>query len=502
VGAPPQRAHEVVGGRETGEEDHRRGRRAVLGQQPVEHLPAVEHGHLDVEQHHVDVLAAHDLERRRAVGRLEHPVARRLELDPHQQADGRAVVGDQHRRAAPGRRHGSGRALRGGAVRSEDHSARPYGAAVAGRLVPGVPGSLVGVLVLRARTTTTQPIPRPGPGGAVLALVALHLALALVAPALGARIGRRVFLVVALAPLATAVWAATRYSGVVAGDDVVSTTPWVPGLDLTLDLRLDPLGLLLVTLVAGVGTLVFVYCARYFSRDRARRRPLRRRPHRVRRGHARPGPGRRRAAALRVLGAHERHLVPAHRLQRREGGEPPGGRAGAAGHHARRAGDAGGLILLSLEAGTTSLSGILAAPPAGTTTSVALVLVLVGAFTKSAQVPFHPWLAAAMAAPTPVSAYLHAAAMVKAGVYLVARFAPSFAEAAPWRPLVVTVGVVTMSRRRLPRAAPDRPQAAAAFGTVSQLASCSCWSARARATPRWPEQRCCSRTACSRPACS
>src|SRR5699024_11443215 len=76
-------------------------------------------------------------------------------------------------------------------------------------------------------------------------------------------------------------------------------------------------------------------------------------------------------------------------------------------------------------------------PPASTMLSVALLLVLLGALTKSALVPFHLWLPGAMAAPTPVSAYLHAAAMVKAGVYLVARLAPGFAENPIWHWIVL-----------------------------------------------------------------
>ena len=86
----------------------------------------------------------------------------------------------------------------------------------------------------------------------------------------------------------------------------------------------------------------------------------------------------------------------------------------------------------------------LAEPPGGTSVTVALVLVLVGALAKSAQFPFHFWLPGAMAAPTPISAYLHSATMVKAGVYLIARFSPVFADVGPWTPLVVGAGLATL----------------------------------------------------------
>src|SRR5690606_11823145 len=94
-----------------------------------------------------------------------------------------------------------------------------------------------------------------------------------------------------------------------------------------------------------------------------------------------------------------------------------------------------GFLVLARAAGTYRLSAILADPPAGDAVVVALVLILLGAFTKSAQYPFHGWLPTAMVAPTPVSAYLHSATMVKAGVYLIARFSPAFADVGLWRPV-------------------------------------------------------------------
>ncbi|HAR43596.1 MAG TPA: Na(+)/H(+) antiporter subunit A, partial [Bdellovibrionales bacterium] len=73
-----------------------------------------------------------------------------------------------------------------------------------------------------------------------------------------------------------------------------------------------------------------------------------------------------------------------------------------------------------------------------------LILILIGAFTKSAQFPFHFWLPNAMVAPTPVSAYLHSATMVKAGIYLLARFFPIFGNTETWFYVVSTTGVLTM----------------------------------------------------------
>ena len=104
----------------------------------------------------------------------------------------------------------------------------------------------------------------------------------------------------------------------------------------------------------------------------------------------------------------------------------------------------GGIAILQAELGTTAFADLARLRPSGGLIDAAMVLVLLGAFTKSAQFPFHFWLPGAMAAPTPVSAYLHSATMVKAGIVLLARTSPAFGQSDMWRWWVVLAGVVTM----------------------------------------------------------
>ena len=106
-----------------------------------------------------------------------------------------------------------------------------------------------------------------------------------------------------------------------------------------------------------------------------------------------------------------------------------------------------GFIMLGQAVGTYRVSEIVDVLPTISATpqlTAALVLILIGAFTKSAQFPFHFWLPNAMAAPTPVSAYLHSATMVKAGVFLMARLWPALAGTEIWFYLVASAGLVTM----------------------------------------------------------
>jgi multicomponent Na+:H+ antiporter subunit A len=283
------------------------------------------------------------------------------------------------------------------------------------------------------------------------------------------RLGRRAFLVALAGPLAALAWAASHAAEVLDGGAVTEHAGWVPSLGLALDLRFDGFSLLMVVLVSGVGALVFAYGLGYFGPRSA-------------------GVGRL-AGLLALFSGAMFGLVTADNLllvyvcweltsitsYLLIGNADRDAEARGAALHALLVTGAGGLallggfVLLGEAAGTYRLSALLAGPPSGGVVNVALVLVLLGAFTKSAQYPFHSWLPGAMVAPTPVSAYLHSAAMVKAGVYLVARFAPAFADAGAWRPLVVGVGLVTMVGGGLRALRRYDLKQLLAFGTVSQL---------------------------------
>ncbi len=132
----------------------------------------------------------------------------------------------------------------------------------------------------------------------------------------------------------------------------------------------------------------------------------------------------------------------------------------------------GGMLILGNIVGSYNLTDILQAGDqikASEWYLPALILILLGAFTKSAQFPFHFWLPHAMAAPTPVSAYLHSATMVKAGVFLMARTWPVLSGTDAWFYIVATTGLVTFVLGALIALFKDDLKALLAFGTVSQL---------------------------------
>ena len=297
----------------------------------------------------------------------------------------------------------------------------------------------------------------------------LHAVAALAAPVLARALGRRVFLALAAVPAATVIVAASQARQVLDGQAVTESYPWAPGLGLAADLRLDAFALLMVALISGIGALIHLYAYGYFTKPRADL------------GRFAASLTAFAGAMLGLVLADDLLLVFAfweltsitsylligtddHRSSARSAALQAFLTTGAGGLAML-----GGFVMLTQAAGTNSLSAMLADPPSGTMVEVALVLVLLGAFTKSAQVPFHAWLPGAMAAPTPVSAYLHSATMVKAGVYLVARFSPAFAGVGVWTPLVVGVGLTTMLLGGWRALRQHDLKLILAYGTVSQL---------------------------------
>ncbi|MEV4576208.1 Na+/H+ antiporter subunit A [Nonomuraea jabiensis] len=288
-------------------------------------------------------------------------------------------------------------------------------------------------------------------------LLVLHAVAAVCAPWL---VRRTSLAVLALPPgiafLAVLLWLPPRES-----------VAWAPVLGLELSFRADALAVLMMSLVTGVGALVMIYSSRYFSRDD-------------------PGLGRYgcfmtgfAGSMLGLVAADDLLLLyvfwelttvfsylligydPESRLSRQAALKALmvttfGGLSMLA-----------GFVLLGQAAGTYRVSDVVAHPPR--VAPVAVVLILAGALSKSAIFPFSMWLPAAMAAPTPVSAYLHAAAMVKAGVYLLARLGPALGDLTVWRAVAVPLGLVTMVLGGWRALRETDLKRLLAYGTVGQL---------------------------------
>lgn len=302
----------------------------------------------------------------------------------------------------------------------------------------------------------------------LLVLFAAHWAAGTVILVAASRLRTWAFALAALPMVAALGVAGARWSTIRDGGAVEESVTWIDGLDLVADVRLDGFAFLMVLLVSGMGIVVLGFAASYFDRS----------------------PTSARIAGLMVLFAGSMlglvladHLiwlyvcweltsVTSYLLIGSEQ-RTPGQRSAAL--QALLVTGAGGLamlagfVVLAQAAGTWSMTELLADPPTGGNVGVGLGLVLLGVFTKSAQYPFHFWLPGAMVAPTPISAYLHSATMVKAGIYLAARFAPAFAAVGIWRPAVIGIGLVTMVAGALRALRQDDLKLLLAFGTVSQL---------------------------------
>ncbi len=233
---------------------------------------------------------------------------------------------------------------------------------------------------------------------------------------------------------------------VLAGQPLLTQAEWAPAIGLNANFRLDALGLMFGGLITGIGVLVIVYAAYYLHHD---------------------DPAGKFFATLMLFMAAMLGIVLSDNLLLLlvfweltsissflligYWGRLEASRAGA--RMALAVTGGGGLVMLAgfvvlgQIAGTYEISELLTRGDqvrAHPLYPLALLLILGGCFTKSAQVPFHFWLPEAMAAPTPVSAYLHSATMVKAGLFMMMRLYPVLGGAALFEGIVASVGLVTM----------------------------------------------------------
>ncbi|WP_409328598.1 hydrogen gas-evolving membrane-bound hydrogenase subunit E [Trujillonella humicola] len=301
-----------------------------------------------------------------------------------------------------------------------------------------------------------------------LSLAALAVT-AVLTPPVARRLGRATGYPLALVFAGIGVLLLTQAPTVLDGGTVTVARRWVPSLGVEFHLRLDGLSLLFVVLILGVGALIMAYCARYLDETQAHVRLY----------------GLLTVFALSMLGLvlaadlvlffvfWEMTTLTSFFLI----GGP--GLAGA--KSATRAlivtGGGGlalfaGLVMIAVTTGTTDMTAILADPGLITESPLAFAIaacLILAAFTKSAQLPFHFWLPDAMVAITPVSAYLHAATMVKAGIYLLMRFSPPFADDPFWTATLVSVGLLTAVVGAVLALKQHDLKALLAYSTVSQL---------------------------------
>ncbi|WP_026119433.1 Na+/H+ antiporter subunit A [Nocardiopsis ganjiahuensis] len=301
-------------------------------------------------------------------------------------------------------------------------------------------------------------------------MLVAHFITAAVAPLVVRLWGRNGFYALAIVPGLATVWALFQLRTVLNGGTLSESVEWAPQFSLRLGLHMDALGLVMTLIAAGVGTLILFYCARYFNDSE-------------------PGLGRFAGVFVAFAGAMLglvladdliqlfvywelttvfSYLLVGHNAEKKESR-----RAAMTALTVTTFGGLAmlvGMIMLGEAAGTYVISEIVADPPAGgAVVNASLVLIMVGAMSKSALFPFSLWLPAAMQAPTPVSGYLHAAAMVKAGVYLVARLTPAFGDAAVWQGMALFFGVVTMVFGGWKALRQYDLKLVLAYGTISQL---------------------------------
>ncbi|MCK2199988.1 Na+/H+ antiporter subunit A [Corynebacterium callunae] len=308
-------------------------------------------------------------------------------------------------------------------------------------------------------------------------MLILFLALtaaAVIAPVLIRTVGRPAFGLLALVPAAGFFWVTSEFlNGTFQnGGELLLHYEWMPSAHLDINFRMDSLAALFSLIVLGVGALVLLYCWGYFDSNPGRLSAF---------------AGELTAFAMAMYGL----VISDNMLLMYVFWEITSvlsfllvGYYGERASSRRSAGQAlmvttlGGLamlvgiILMGTQTGVWNFSDIPTYEGSWADApyiSVAAALLLAGALSKSAIAPTHFWLPGAMAAPTPVSAYLHSAAMVKAGIYLVARLAPEFNVVPSWYLIIIPLGMLTMIMGGWMALRQKDLKLILAYGTVSQL---------------------------------
>ncbi|MDQ3190960.1 MAG: putative monovalent cation/H+ antiporter subunit A [Bacteroidota bacterium] len=302
-------------------------------------------------------------------------------------------------------------------------------------------------------------------------LILLGIALALIAPGIYTIFKKKAVFVFSLFPLFFLIYLLNLLPQISGGVPVVEFNEWVPVLDVNFSFYADGLSVLFAIIISSIGFLIILYSGEYMNKDKDAGRfylfillfmasmlglvlagniiclfifwELTSISSFFLIGHKHKEENSRKAAlqALLVTGGGGLLLLV-------------------------------GLIIMGQVAGTYEFSELL------NNTEIirhnaayvpVLFLIAAGAFTKSAQFPFHFWLPNAMSAPTPVSAYLHSATMVKAGVYLLARMSPILGETVLWNNLLMYTGAITMFTGAVMAVLQKDLKKILAYSTVSSL---------------------------------
>ncbi len=268
----------------------------------------------------------------------------------------------------------------------------------------------------------------------------------------------------------------TQAKAVFNGEAIIQTWSWLPQLGIDLSFRLDALGLLFSLLITGIGTLIFIYAYYYLSPQNSLSKLY---------------------VLLMLFMAAMLGISLSNNLillltfweltsissfllvgywSNYEAAQR-GSRMALTITGMGGLAMLGGFVLLAQITGTYQIDQILMMTEQIQSHHLfvpTLLLILLGAFTKSAQFPFHFWLPNAMAAPTPVSAYLHSATMVKAGIFLLARLLPIFAGAALYHNLVTFIGLFTLCMAAFFAIFKEDLKGLLAYSTISHLGLIMC----------------------------